>query len=62
MDGGLPGPERNWKARGFRARLDTDEGYAGQFHVFHDTPAGVVFGGEEEAICPYASLEPRVHS
>lgn len=42
MDGGVPGPERNWKARGFRARLDTHEGDAGQFHVFHDMPAGVI--------------------
>lgn len=33
MVGGLPGSERNWKVRGFRARLDTHEECEGQFHV-----------------------------
>lgn len=48
--------EINWKACGFRACLDTHEGDAGQFHVFHDTLAGVTCleaqGGDA---CPCAS-------
>lgn len=56
--GDLPGSEKNCKAHGIRARLDTHEGYAGQFHVFHDMDAGVCVWKWGWGY-PRASLESR---